>query len=431
MTVPAALRHQTRGAAMAETAMVISFTLVMLFSIMQLILLGYFQIAGDAATFIAAHEYTLGVPQSSIASLEQGMVPAVVANAVTFIPSPPPSVDASLFTKIYGTMSSTGRNGGYTLVRPQNFQVALKNANYNGAYGFKSIPLSAGAVEGYYLMTNNQMDNAGVGPNDDLGDGSVLTVSNSSPFLPQSDAVIANMNTPPYYLPSPTMMICTTPWLVHGGQSTTGQCSSTPEPWFLGLGEYLSNYNYGDTSVGTGSNQTFQAMAIHQRIYQKLIPAFPAIPTTPTSEDANLRIIQTQFANYSNSNAGAYAGNGCTTSGSGGNCGSNWVNASVLPNDNGTGTGVALAYYDPLRWWLWQSAYTRPSWSPGQMWSYEPSPGSLPGNDGPAGPSQWGGSSPALVYYWDQPNYPPRPTAPGGYPTHPLNGGGASGDPGY
>ena len=55
---------------MAETAMVISFTLVMLFSILQLIILGYLQMAGDAATFIAAHEYTLGVPAASIKTVE-------------------------------------------------------------------------------------------------------------------------------------------------------------------------------------------------------------------------------------------------------------------------------------------------------------------------------------------------------------------------
>jgi hypothetical protein len=423
-------RHNMRGAVMAETAMVISFTLVMLFSILQLIILGYLQMAGDAATFIAAHEYTLGVPQAAVKTALGAIVPSPIASSVTFIPSPPPTIDPSLFTNVYGNFDPGNRSGGYTLVRPQNFQVGLKNSTYKGFLGFDNVGLSAGAVEGYYLMTNNQMNNAGVGPNDDQGDGSVLTPANSSPFLPQSDAVIANMNTPPYYLPSPTMMICTTPWTIRGPSTSEG-CSSAVEPWFLGLAEYLSNYNYGDSSVGTGIGGTFQAMAIHQRIYQKLIAAFPVIPAP---QDTNLQSIAAQFDNLANQNNQVRWQTGSCTAGLTGaaiaaNCGSNWTSPTMLPNG-----GVGLVYYDPLRYWIYQSAYTPPTlWNPTTMWPalYEPNPGALPGNDGPAGPAAWGGASPALVYYWDQPNYAPHPTAPGGYPTHPLNGGGAAGDPGY
>ncbi len=428
MTYPQASRHYTRGAVMAETAMVISFTLVMLFSILQLIILGYLQMAGDAATFIAAHEYTLGVPAASIKTVENGIVPASVANAVTYIPSPPPTIDASLFTQIYGNFAPGNRNGGYTLVRPQNFQVGLKNASYKGFLGFDNVGLSAGAVEGYYLMTNNQMNNAGVGPNDDQGDGSILTPLNSSPFLPQSDANIANMNTPPYYLPSPTMILCVTAWTSH---TASGPACPNTQPWFLGLADYINDYNYSASFVGTGIGGTFQAMAAHQRIFQKLMPAFPVIPGGSTTvQDANLAIVHTQFLNYNNQNTGIYAGNGCTSTAT---CGSNWSNASILPNDNGTGVAVPLVYYDPMRWWVYQGAYPAPNWHPTTMWSnaFETSPALLGGNDGPAGPAQWSLASPGLVYYWDQPNYPPRPTAPGSYPTHPLNGATVSGEPGY
>jgi hypothetical protein len=273
-------------------------------------------------------------------------------------------------------------------------------------------------------MTNNQMNNAGVSPNSDQGDGSVLTPANSSPFLPQSDAVIANMNTPPYYLPSPTMMICTTPWTIRGPSTSEG-CSSAVEPWFLGLAEYLSNYNYGDTSVGTGIGGTFQAMAIHQRIYQKLIAAFPNIPAP---QDTNLNLIHTQFKNLADSSAATYQFGSCTSGGTA--CGAQWYDntSAIFPNGN-----VPLEYYDPLRYWIYQTTYTPPNlWNPTTMWpgQYEGNPGALPGGDGPAGPAAWGGASPALVYYWDQPNYAPHPTAPGNYPTHPLNGG-AAGDPGY
>jgi hypothetical protein len=89
-----------------------------------------------------------------------------------------------------------------------------------------------------------------------------------------------------------------------------------------------------------------------------------------------------------------------------------------------------------MLYWINQSAYTGPGWNPRTMWSNENAAHGVTlaqdaANDGPLGPAAWGNASFALVYYWDQPNYPPRPTAPGAYPTHPLGGSQAAGDPAY
>jgi hypothetical protein len=427
------LRHQTRGVALAETTIMISFTLLLIFSTMQFGILGYFQVAGDSATFVAAHEYTLGVTQANIKTIEGNMVPHTIASAVTFVPSAPPSIDPSIFTTIYGNINQQSRNSGYTLVRPQNFQVSLQNSNYKGVYGFNSVPISAGAVEGYYLMSSQQMNNAGVGPNDPLSDGSaVMSPSLASPFLPQSDASIYNMNTPPYYLPSAIIMLCPTPFLGISPHYPIVGDLCNGHPWYLGLGEYLSNYNYGQSTMDVNFGGVFQAMAAHQRVYAKLINAFPQLGgagggSTPTQAMENeLMNMRAEFHNYLDSPLPLTCSRGGTTVSV---CGSNYVpDQTMFANGN-----QPLKYYDPMLYWSYQAAYTDPSWRPQSLWSpaLETTLVLDSAGDGPMGPAAWGGASFALVYYWDQGNFPPHPTAPGAYPTHPLDGSQAVGDPGY
>ena len=436
-----------RGAAFAETAVVMSFTLILLFGILQVVAVGYLQVAGDAATFFAAHEYTLGVAQNTITSTEATMVPAFVANAIQFTPAPPPSIDPSLFSNVYGEMDKNNRHGGYTLVRPQNFQVYLNQtgsgttAIYHGVFGFQNTPITAGAVEGYYLMTQNEMDNFGVDPNTDVG-GNILNSAYASPFLPQSDNIVANMNTPPYYLPNPIIKMCETPWSAGAGSSFGEQCG-TSTPYYLGLGEYLSNYNYAPTTMamGVGVGQVFQAMAAHQRAYADLIAAFPAISGTNAAQDQVIANIQIQFQNYTG--VSGYRSVSCT---SGSSCGAYYTPPSASFANGGTCSGAAgpqvpLAWYDPLYWWQHQNARIAPSWMH-QMWQTEPTPSADPGGsaDGPEGPNcgsasgnngGWNGASFALVYYWDQPNFPGVPIGPGSYPTYPLQGAQIVGDPVY
>lgn len=433
-----------RGAALAETAVVVSFTLIVLFGILQLVVISYLQIAGDAATFVAAHEYTLGVSQNTIVQTESSMIPAIIATSVSFTPAPPPTVDPTLFTNVYGAMTSNNRHGGYTMVRPQNFQVYLNQntgagatATYKGVFGFNNTPISSGAVEGYYLMTQNEMDNFGVDPNSDVG-GNILNEAYASPFLPQSDAIVANMNTPPYYLPNPIMKICTYPWRVTSTVNNFGtQCpSGYASAWYLGLGEYLSNYNYAATGgMGTAASQVFAAMAVHQRLYANLINAFPAV-ASGAAGDLVLAKIQCNFERQS---AGASCPTGVTYAGA-----SYTPPASEFNNagtcTTGTANQVPIYYYDPMWWWEHEGTRTRPSWNPSSLWASGTStPPSDPSGDGPEGPycgsgtlsANWGGATFAMVYAWDQPNFPGTPAGPGSYPTYPLTGATMPGDPGY
>ncbi|MBV8491526.1 MAG: hypothetical protein JO199_13445 [Candidatus Eremiobacteraeota bacterium] len=380
------------------------------------------------------------------------MAPGFIANAITFTPAPPPSIDPTLFSNVYGTMNQSNRHGGYTLVRPQNFQVYLNNAlfnNANGVFAFKNTPITSGAVEGYYLMTQNEMDNYGVDPNSDVS-VNILNSAYASPFLPQSDNIVANMNTPPYYVPNTVQYVCPVLW--SGASANFGEVCGTSQPWYIGVAEYLSNYNYApaNMSMGVGVGQVFQAMAIHQRIYANLMNAFPDMSSAGlVSEDNLLAQIQYQMQNYNATATGGTNNNACSATGVNNStgCGANWAPASssIFKNWGNCSSNIPKLYwYDPMLWWETQSgSRSKPTlWTLHSMWATEPTPPADPGGaaDGPEGPNcgastgtagGWNGASLALVYAWDQPNFPGSPVGPGFYPTYPLIGGQTYGDPGY
>jgi hypothetical protein len=424
--------HLARGAAMAETAMVLSFTMILLFGILQVVVIGYLQVAGDAAVFMAAHEYTLGVTQANITNAEKSMVPNVIATNVTFTPAPPPDVDPSPFTSIYGNINQSSRSGGYSLVRPQNYQVYLKSAAlYNGVLGFSNMPLSSGAVEPYYLMSNSVMNNSGDGPNDPNAlSGNYLNPGNASPFEPNTDNDATNMNVPPYYAPTRDIEFCSDPYQSEPAAAARffpqGICAN-PAGLNLGLAEYLDNDNYALSTMGVNSGGVFSAMAGHQRIYANLINAFPALPAG--TGDQILDDIQLEFQNYAGSNI-TLPNNLCgathpTTNGMSFTC-SGFAN-----------TGQPLLYYDPMFWWEFDSQATtgfgQPSWVNNAMWRNETSTSISEdtGRDAPSEAGVWGGALPSTVYAWDQPNAPVRVGGPGqGYKFYPLAGISAAGDPG-
>jgi hypothetical protein len=428
-------QHLARGAAMAETAMVLSFTMILLFGILQVVLIGYLQVAGDAAVFMAAHEYTLGVTQTNITNAEQSMVPSVIATNVTFTPAPPPNVNPSPFTSIYGTINQNSRSGGYSMVRPQNYQVYLKSAAlYNGVLGFNNMPLSSGAVEPYYLMSNSVMNNSGDGPNDPNAlSGSYLNPGDASPFEPDTDTAATNMNVPPYYAPTRVLEFCGDPYVNNfgsrffsGGSATT--CSN-PENMNLGLAEYLDNDNYALSAMGVNSGDVFSAMAGHQRIYVDLIAAFPAIPVV--TGDQIINDIQQEFQNY----------NASTLTFTNTACGAKTPTAKGMSFTCSGFTGEPLVYYDPMFWWEFDSQATTgfgaPTWVNNRLWAAEVSAAATgiskdSGGDAPSVPGVWGGALPSTVYAWDQPNAPHNVAGPGqGYPFYPFAGMSSAGDPGY
>ncbi|MEO9171211.1 MAG: TadE/TadG family type IV pilus assembly protein [Candidatus Baltobacteraceae bacterium] len=257
-----------RGAALAETAVVLSFLLLLLFGTMQLAVAGYFQMQLDAAAFEYAHTYALGATDPAALAQVAQLFPNVPTSGIAFSASSPPITDQPVNFTPGG--QTTNRYGGASIMRPQrlNAQATLNV----GGFGFLSanpIPFSAAAVEGRDMISNHDDDAQGAGY-----DSSTVYKTQVNPIT-QDD-----QNVPPYYFNFGFLFHCS-------DNPGWGATCSNQSLEALGLAEYLKdgnvavdgNYDVADSGVTAG--QTFQAMAFHQRIYAQIAAVLLVNPTKP------------------------------------------------------------------------------------------------------------------------------------------------------
>ncbi|MDE2571777.1 MAG: hypothetical protein KGM44_04540 [bacterium] len=251
-----------RGSALAETAITLSFTLLLLFGAMQIALVGYFQMELDGALFQFAHNYALGVTdQAGLNQIDQ-IFPNVPLSSITFNAASPPLTNVPVNFTQWGTL--TNRYGGASIIRPQRLQTSAQLQIGGLSSLGNNVTLTAGDVEGRYMTSNHDDDAQGAGYNS-------ATVFNTqeNPFT-QDD-----QNVPPYYFNFGFIWYCS-PLDMVGDQCAGQQLRS------LGLAEYLKDGpdtvdgNYDLATSGVAPNQTFQAMGCHQRIYAQLIATFSA-----------------------------------------------------------------------------------------------------------------------------------------------------------
>ena len=254
-------RHLVRGSALAETAITLSFTLLLLLGAMQLAIVGYFQMQLDAATFEFGHYYALGVTDPGGLSQIDQLFPNVPVTSITFTAASPPFTNVPVNFTQWGQL--TNRYGGAAIIRPQRLQTQAKMTVNGLSVLGNSVSLSAGNVEGRYMTSNHDDDAQGAAYNS-------TTVYNTqeNPFT-QDD-----QNVPPYYFNFGFIMYC-------GPQSMSSDQCSYEQLRSLGLAEYLKDGpdtidgNYDLTTSGLAPGQVFQAMGCHQRVYAQLISDFP------------------------------------------------------------------------------------------------------------------------------------------------------------
>ncbi|HEY9086292.1 MAG TPA: hypothetical protein VIN40_10230 [Candidatus Tyrphobacter sp.] len=265
-------RHAVLGVALAETAIVLSFTLLVIFGAMQIALIGFYQTQLDGSTFMYSHSYANGSTNNAALSSALGPIfpnmPALTEAAAN-----PLSTDTTTMPNFTQWGTLTQRFGGAATIRNQLIQThASMTVNGLSVLG-SSITLSAGNVEGAAMVGNHDDDAQGAGYNSQ-------TVYNTlvNP-LTQDD-----QNVPPYYLTFAYMSYCTTftfgsscsSWNTGGGLRS------------LGLAEYLKDDqtgnagNYTSSADGIGTGGEFQNMACHQRIFSDLAAAFPAVMPKPS-----------------------------------------------------------------------------------------------------------------------------------------------------
>ncbi len=265
------VRHRvdaTRGSALAETAIVLSFLLLLLFGTMQIALAGYFQMQLDAATFEYSHSYALGATDPTALAQIAQLFPNVPASGIAFSASSPPITNQPVNFTPNGPL--IGRFGGASIMRPQrlNTQATLNVGNL-GFLSSSTIPFSAGDVEGRYMISNHDDDAQGAGY-----DSQTVYNTQVNPIT-QDD-----QNVPPYYFNFGFLFHC-------GSNPGWGATCHSQGLEALGLAEYLKDGNdtvdgnYDVVNNGVTSGQTFQAMAFHQRIYAQIAQVVLANPTKP------------------------------------------------------------------------------------------------------------------------------------------------------
>lgn len=271
-------RASIRGSALAETAIVVSFLLLVLFGAIQIALVGFVQTQLDGATFLYSHTVALGSSNSS--DIDAALGPIFPSLPLTSWSTADVSTGNPLATNVNTGFpnwtqwgSTTQRFGGASILRDQMVQTqGMVTLNGLSALG-DSITLSAGNVEGKPMVGNHDDDAQGAGYNSQ-------TVYNSlvNPIT-QDD-----QNVPPYYFTFAYMGYCTHSDFSGGTCSwyTSGSLRS------LGLAEYLKDDqtgnagNYNTSADGIGTNGTFQTIACHQRIFSDLAAAFPTTMPAPS-----------------------------------------------------------------------------------------------------------------------------------------------------
>jgi hypothetical protein len=253
-----------RGSALAETAIILSFTLLLLFGTMQLALSGYFQMQLDAATFEYAHAYALGVTDTAGLDQVSQLFPNVPSTSVVFSASSPPLTNEPVNFTQFGQL--TNRYGGASIIRPQRLNaVAQLSVSNFGFLSQSTIPFSAADVEGRYRVSNHDDDAQGA------------AYDSQTVYNTQVDPItVDDQNVPPYYFNFGFLFHCDRRpgW----GASCPGGSEHLHS---LGMAEYLKDGddtvdgNYDMTTTGVTQGEAFQAMACHQRMYAQIAQDLP------------------------------------------------------------------------------------------------------------------------------------------------------------
>ncbi len=267
-------KNYTRGAALAETAIILSFTLVMLLGAMQVALLSFYQVQLDGATFLYAQQYAAGASNKPVlAGTLQRLFPSIVTANIIESSNTPPNTNEPLNYTHWG--NQTLRYGGAALIRPQRLSTQLTMSTGSLSVLGSSISLSSGNVDGRLMVGNHDDDAQGLDYNDPAVFSSLV-----DPLI-QDD-----QNVPPYYFTISDMRYCGS-WV---SMSSYGMCGGKALET-LGLAEFLKDDNYGDNVAdGVGPGGPFYLIACHQRVYAaigKFLLANPARPASTKPSDFN------------------------------------------------------------------------------------------------------------------------------------------------
>lgn len=263
-----------RGAALPETAIVLTATLAMFFGIIQIGVIGFLQIMVDGAAFVAAHEYALLNTTTYMTVAER---PFPLLTSASFA-SPGPVTNSSDKTSVpvnYNTSATTARQGGVSLVRRNHSQISVSKSAPGGLLGVGIAALSGIKVQAAAIEPNSQVSN-------DVYDVNAAGYSggggtNKKFFGDVQDG-------PANYLSNQTMSYCNSSTPSSGTHFGTGCPSSLQSLRTLGSAVFLDHDNWNRTNLGMGTysgGYTFAEMLCHEQMYAAAAATFtPAAAAT-------------------------------------------------------------------------------------------------------------------------------------------------------
>lgn len=244
-----------RGAALPETAIVLSGLLALIFGVIQIGVIGFLQMMADGAAFIAAHEYALG--SKNVAAALAGPFPQAAGGSIYVDQN---NADDTTVPVDFQYGNQSARRGGLALLRAQHFQVSVHKQAPSGFLGISignlyNVDVHGTAIEPNTLVSNRGWNLSGVDYN------------SAASYQSQVGLFDDDENVPPNYVSNHLMFYCPDP-------SFGTQCSTTVV-LSLGTAEFLDSDNW-NRPLGVASNGTFAEMLCHQQKFAQAAALFPA-----------------------------------------------------------------------------------------------------------------------------------------------------------
>jgi len=258
-----------RGAALAETALVVGVILIMILGSVQLGVVGYVQMTADAASFVNAHQNAVGDPNALTAteSVFPQFGPLDIRASAAPAPVPTVYVDYGYNdpNPIIAAASVNNRHGGASMMEPSQLTSTVTKTDVISLLG---VPLS---VKGS-MIEPQWLEN---GAHFDVANSANYGTSSGTNF--QEDYFSNGENTPPYFVGYNYIKNCpdAQPWA-----TTQTDCALGVQFRALGVAEHLDDsvWELPDGELpglaSPGQQLAFAQVACHQRVYATLATFF-------------------------------------------------------------------------------------------------------------------------------------------------------------
>jgi hypothetical protein len=285
------IRHRQRGAALPETALVLTLLLMVVIGAIRVAVVGYQQVSTDGAAFFNAHETGLKQTYPGVATqldpnaATQNVFPRNATGDTTISSQTyaPPSVTLPN----YGFNQTNNRHGGASLIQPLQTISTVTHSNIDpvSIFGGSLMTVTGIGVEPSFQET---------GVHGNIGGNNFGTQSS---FAAAADYFSQGENTAPYFGGFNYMQFCPVSPDPNLANAWNG-CPTTVEFLALGMAEYLDVQNWGRSPNGIAPEQqaVFWEALYHQNVYAEISAQLPADISTP----ANLSAAQ-KFLNHTDS----------------------------------------------------------------------------------------------------------------------------------